>query len=145
MERKEFLKQCGKLCLGSFIATELLSACTTNYFAQGSVSNNLLTVSKKEFIEVRNGKSKFRKHVIVKADKLTYPIYVSRLNENTYSALFMECSHNSCELAPHGDYLVCPCHGSEFNFLGKVQNPPAEKDLISFKINQDDENIFIQL
>ncbi len=145
MERKAFLKQCGKLCLGGLLAGELLQSCTGTYFAVGSFEQNQLVLNKSEFVISANGKNKFRKYVLLRHEKLPYPIYVYRLNDNTYSALYMECSHNSCELTPHGDFLICPCHGSEFSNVGRVLNPPAENDLRSFKINHDNEKIYIQL
>jgi len=143
MERKEFIKQCGKLCLGGIFAGALLESCTGNYYATSSVSNDTISIAKKEFIEIKNDISKQRKYVLVRTEKLNFPICIYKLNENTYSALLMECTHKSCELSPQGDYLICPCHGSEFNNYGKVQNPPAETDLRNFKITHNEENIFI--
>lgn len=146
MERKEFIKKCGQLCLGGIMVGSLLESCAGNYYAiSSSGNNNTIGIKKSEFTEVKNGNSKPRKYVLVRTEKLNFPITVYKLNENTYSALLMECSHNSCELNPHGDYLVCPCHGSEFNNLGKVQNPPAETDLKTFKVIHDNENIYIHL
>lgn len=145
MERKEFIKQCGKLCIGGLAASSFFESCAGNYYATTSVSNNQITISKKEFIEIKNDVSKPRKYVLVRTEKLNFPICIYKLNENTYSALLMECTHKSCELTPHGDYLICPCHGSEFNNCGKVQNPPAETDLPNFKVTHNDENIFIHL
>lgn len=132
------------LCFGG-VALSLLSACTPTYYANTSVSGNVICVKKTEFIEEKDGKKKERKFVIVRTEKTQFPICVYKLNENTYSALLMECTHKSCELNPHGDYLICPCHGSEFNNAGVVQNPPAENNLITYKIEQDHENIFIYL
>lgn len=145
MERKEFIKKCGQLCLGSIVLGGLLESCTGNYYAVSSIENNQIAIKKTEFTEVKDGKSIPRKYVLVKSDKLNFPISVYKLNENTYSALYMECSHKSCELNPHGDYLICPCHGSEFNNLGQVQNPPADSDLRTFKITHDNETIYIHL
>ncbi len=145
MERIDFIKQCGKLCLGGLFVTELLQSCTGNYFAISKMQNNQITLSKNEFIEMKNGKTKIRKFVLLRTEKLNFPICVYRLDENHYSALYMECTHNHCELNPNGDFLVCPCHGSEFNNKGQVQNPPAENDLQTFKVIVDHENIYVQL
>lgn len=145
MHRKDFIKQCGKLCLGGIVLNNLLSSCTTNYYAITSTANNTITIKKTEFIEEKDGKSKPRKYVLIRSEKLNFPVCIYKLNENLYSALYMECTHKSCELNPHGDYLICPCHGSEFNNVGKVQNPPAETDLQTFKITHDNENIYLHL
>ena len=145
MERKEFIKQCGKLCLGGIVLGGILESCTSNYYAITNNKENQLIIKKTEFIDSKDGKSKPRKYVLVRTEKLNFPIFIYKLNENTYTALFMECSHKSCELNPHGDFLICPCHGSEFSNVGKVQNPPAEQDLQSFKISLDNENIYVHL
>ena len=145
MERKEFIKKCSQLCFGSLIVGGLLESCTTNYYAISNSNNNDIVVKKSEFFELKDGISKLRKFVLVRTEKLSFPLCIFKLNENTYSTLLMECSHKSCELNPHGSYLICPCHGSEFNNLGHVQNPPADADLQSFKTTHDNENIYIHL
>lgn len=145
MERKDFIKQCGKICLGGLIGGSLLSACSGNYYAIASTSGSTLTISKTEFFEIKNGEVKPRRYILVRTEKLNFPICVYKLGETAYSALLMECTHKSCELTPHGDYLICPCHGSEFNNQGKVQNPPAEIDLPVFKTTHNNENIYVHL
>ncbi len=144
MKRKEFIQHCSMLCMGG-VALSFLPSCKGNYYASSTSKDNSLAIKKSEFLELKDGKSKNRKYVLVKTEKLQFPICVFKLNETTYSALLMECTHKSCELNPHGDYLICPCHGSEFNNLGAVQNPPAENNLVTYKVNQDNENIYVQL
>jgi cytochrome b6-f complex iron-sulfur subunit len=144
MERKEFLKQCGKLCLGGLAAGVLLESCMGTYYAATSqTSPTIISIKKTEFINAE--KNKARKQILVRSEKLNFPICVYKLNEQVYSALLMECTHKSCELNPHGDFLICPCHGSEFSNLGIVQNPPAETDLKTFNVTHNDENIFLHL
>ena len=145
MERIEFVKKCGQLCLGGLMVGSLLESCVGNYYATAQVDNAIISIKKTEFIEVKKENSKPRKSVLIRTEKLNFPITVYKLNEATYSAVLMECTHNSCELNPQGDYLICPCHGSEFNKLGHVQNPPAEIDLKTFKVTFDNENIYIHL
>jgi Rieske Fe-S protein len=67
------------------------------------------------------------------------------LENAQYSALLTECTHKGCEVKPQGDFLVCPCHGSEFSKTGEVQNPPAENPLKRFKTNSDEKNIYIYI
>ncbi len=146
MHRKEFIKTCCITCIsGSVFATFLQGCVSVNYFAQSSISNNQIIIKKTEFLKTEKNNTIQRKYVLVKIEKYNYPFYVNKISEENYSALLMECTHKSCELNPHGDYLVCPCHGSEFTNLGVVQNPPADKNLKSFKITSDNENIYIQL
>lgn len=123
----------------------LLESCAGTYYAVSNASGDVLSLARSEFIKEKDGEQKLRKYVLVRSEKLSYPIALYRLNESTYSAVLMECTHNSCELNPHGDFLVCPCHGSEFSNLGIVQNPPAETNLINYKVTYDEEFIYIHL
>lgn len=146
MDRKEFIRTCGFACLGGATLAVLLESCAgTNYFAQTNYANNQIAIPKTEFIKVTKDKSIQRKYVLVRHDKFSYPICVYKLDEENYSALLMQCTHKGCELQAQGDFLICPCHGSEFTNQGVVQNPPAEQDLQTFKILIDNENIYIYL
>ena len=146
MDRKEFIKTCGIACVsGAALATILQGCASTNYFAQNSSSGNQIIISKKEFSKTENDKEVQRKYILLKSDKFNFPICVYKIAEENYSALLMECSHKGCELQPHGAFLICPCHGSEFSNTGIVQNPPAEENLRTFQIKTDYENIYIQL
>ena len=146
MNRKEFIKTCGYACLGGTALLTLLQSCVgTHYFAQTSFEENRILIKKTEFLKTEKERIAERKFVLVKTEKFGYPIGVYKINDNEYSALLMQCTHKGCELQPQGNYLVCPCHGSEFNNNGVVQNPPAEQNLKTFITSTDDENIYIYL
>ncbi|MFZ1703148.1 MAG: Rieske 2Fe-2S domain-containing protein [Saprospiraceae bacterium] len=146
MDRKEFIKTCGFACLGGGALSTLLQSCAgANYFAQTALVDNHIVIKKVEFIKIDRDKTVQRNFVLVKSDKFNFPICVYRTEDESYSALLMECTHKGCELRPQGDYLICPCHGSEFNNKGVVLNPPAEQNLHTFKIKTDNENLYIQL
>ena len=137
MDRKEFIKQCGFYCLAAIGAGILLEGCKAPYYAPNTISGNKISIRKADFLE--------HKFILVKNERLQAPIYVSKLNEQEYSAVLMLCTHKGCELNPASNFLVCPCHGSEFSNTGKVLSPPAEQDLKKFNVSTDNENIYIQL
>jgi cytochrome b6-f complex iron-sulfur subunit len=146
MDRKEFLQTCGLCCVGGAAVTTFLSGCSSaTYFAKNTVEKNKILIPISEFTTVKNNQPQLRKFVLVTVEKLKYPISVYRISDNEYTALLMECTHKSCELQAQGSYLVCPCHGSEFDNTGKVQNPPAEKNLFSFKTLIENESLVIYL
>ena len=146
MDRKEFIKNCGFACLGTTMLAGLLESCASStYYAKTEVNENKLTIRKAEFTRSEKGKEVQRPYVLIKTDKLNFPVCIYKISEEEYSAVLMECTHNSCELNPQGSFLVCPCHGSEFTNKGIVQNPPAERNLRSFTITTDHENIYVQL
>lgn len=48
------------------------------------------------------------------------------------------CTHRGCTVAPAGDRLTCPCHGSVFEaFTGAVVQGPAEDPLPEFAVTLD--------
>jgi cytochrome b6-f complex iron-sulfur subunit len=144
MDRKEFLKTCGFACLGSTALATLVQSCaSTNYFAKTLFDDKKITIKKIEFLKTEKNSIKERKYVLIRSEKMAFPICVYKISETEYSALLMQCTHNGCELQPQGSFLVCPCHGSEFSNTGMVQNPPAEQNLVSFHTTADHENIYI--
>ncbi len=146
MNRKEFIKTCCLVCIGGPVLAALLESCAGSfYYAKAHLDNNQIIINKAEFIKEVKEKTVQRKYVLVKSYKYGFPICIYKLSEEDYSALLLECTHRGCELEPQGDYLVCPCHGSEFSNQGLVQNPPATDKLKTFQVTADNENIYVQL
>ncbi len=146
MDRKEFIKTCCFACIGGSALSLLFESCASaNYYAQSTSASNQIILKKSEFIKIDKDKQTLRKYVLLKSEKYSFPIGVYHLGNERYAALLLQCTHKGCELQPQGDYLVCPCHGSEFTNEGVVQNPPAEQNLQNFKTSTDHENIYIQL
>ncbi len=137
MDRKEFIKTCGLACVGGTALAALLESCKVAFYAPNTLSENKIIVSKTATAQNNS--------FVVKNDALQAPIYISKLDETNYSAVLMYCTHKGCELNLAGNYLICPCHGSEFSNTGKVLSPPADKDLLHYTVTSDSENIYIHL
>ena len=56
------------------------------------------------------------------------PLFI-RKSDDGFTAVRLRCTHRGCQPDPEADRLVCPCHGSEFTFDGKVLNGPASEPL----------------
>lgn len=80
--------------------------------------------------------------VLVTAASLAFPIALYKINPDEYIALWMECTHKGCEVNAQPNYLVCPCHGSEYDAKGNVVEGPAETNLKTFNITTDHEYIY---
>ncbi len=147
MDRKQFIKTAGMACISSTVVASILQSCaSSNYFAKFSVAHKKIILHQSEFIKIeKDNKQTIRKFVIVKTDLTSFPVCVFKISDKEYTALLMECTHNSCELNPQGGFLLCPCHGSEFSNKGVVQNPPAENNLKSYNVTIENENLIIQL
>ncbi len=141
MERRSFIKSCTLLCASGIGIAALMESCGSIHYAASTIETNKIKINKSEFIDKKNAERKF---VVVRSEKLDFPICIYKKNE-TLVAISMQCSHQGCELNPNETSLVCPCHGSEFSKEGKVLSPPADKDLKQFKVITDNETIYIEL
>lgn len=145
MERRDFIKSSGTICAGVIGLSWLLEACSSQkYISNPKVENNRVTISKSDFVVMKKDKRIEQKFIVIKTF-LEYPIALYKINENEYQALYLQCTHQGCELNPHETMMVCPCHGAEFSTTGSVSQGPAEKNLRTFITSTDQENIYIQL
>ncbi|MFZ5553442.1 MAG: ubiquinol-cytochrome c reductase iron-sulfur subunit [Bacteroidota bacterium] len=143
MDRKEFLKTCGYSCLGLIGVSVFLDSCTTQKLIQAESVNNVIRITKTEFVDPK--KNKPLRYITVKTNSSDFPIIVYRFSENEYKALLLRCTHLGSELNVNGDLLTCPAHGSEFSNKGEIVQGPADKNLESYTITSDIKNIYIHL
>ena len=137
--RRGFLKNTGGLiaiCCYSGIAP-FLNSCINIVYVQFSKLKNKLVIKKVDMAE--------NQYVLLNLDNVKAPIYLTKLSDQKFSALYLLCTHKGCEVRPAGDILICPCHGSEFSNTGKVLKSPAERNLASYLVTSDNENIYIHL
>ena len=145
MERRIFIKNACLSCAGMAISGGILSGCGSVHWAAVSLEGTRLVVKKSEFVFLKKGQPVERKWVLVKPEKAPFPIGVFRFDDDRFAASYLQCSHQGCEVAPEGDHLHCPCHGSEFSNIGKLQKGPAESDLKTFMVTTDQTNLYILL
>lgn len=146
MNRRDFIERSCLSCLAGLAWLPLLNSCTTIHYSTNYTNDkNRIVLKKSEFVLVKRNKPVPLKFVVIKNEKLEFPLVVYATGENSYTALYMQCTHQGCELSPHENALVCPCHGAEFDTRGAVTNGPAEHNLKTFTTTNDHENIYIQL
>ena len=131
------------LAIGGGITS--LSACSQSKTITGIISGSDLSFQASEFKIIRKDKVKYRKYIIAHNPKLRYPICIYRMDNGSYKAILMRCTHQGAELQAFGDKLQCPAHGSEFNKEGRVMNMPADKDLRTFPVRVEKDFIKISL
>jgi Rieske Fe-S protein len=143
MDRKEFIIKTCAACIGAASFSTVLSSCAATQFSSGRLTADGILIDAREF--AIKGKRKYLSYLIVRNEALLFPICVYRFNENDYSALWMQCQHQGAELNVAGDYLQCPAHGSEYNNRGGVTNGPADRDLRTFRVTVNKNELFIDL
>lgn len=144
MNRRSFTKACLG-CVSAAFVPVVLTGCQSTHYAPGTIEENGLAVSKSEFTFLKKDRPMTRQYIIVRNDKLEFPIYLYRFSENEYSAVLMKCTHQGNELSASGDHLTCSAHGSEFNNKGVLAQGPAEKNLRTFNVKTDGDKILIDL
>ena len=77
---------------------------------------------------------------LIEIEKTGSKILLIKKEDSGFAALNSVCTHKGCELVKKRDFLDCPCHGSEFDFSGKVIKGPASEPLQSFKTEFDGKN-----
>lgn len=145
INRREFVLKACMACAGGSLASTLLSSCRPTYYINGVFEQDGIVISKTEFIYYKKDKPFTRPFIVVENSRLEYPIYLYRLTESEYSALWMKCTHQGSELQASGDHLYCSSHGSEFDRIGAVISGPAERNLRSFPVSVVNEKILIRL
>lgn len=123
------------LCSGAVLIPSLMSCVSAKRITLAE-KDNLLRLLLSEF----TGDT-----LVVESSKLQFPILLIKSEKDKYSALLMQCSHKGCELHSEGSYLVCPCHGSEFDSTGRAISAPADKPLRSYPVNVDDLYLYIDI
>jgi Rieske Fe-S protein len=145
MDRRDFIRKTCTACLAATVASTLVSSCMSTQYVSGTLGRNGITIQKNDFRIRQNGGTAYSSFVIVRNEALQYPICVFRVNDDSFTALWMQCTHQGAELQASGDVLQCPAHGSEFNNQGEVRKGPAGRALRSFPVTISNNDIFIDL
>lgn len=145
MNRRKFLKQSCSACLAVAAMPLILDSCLAISNSTGRLTDKGLVLRADDFLLKDSKGSAYRASLIVRNDKLKYPICVYRTSDKDYNAIWMQCSHQGAELQAAGDQLHCPAHGSEFNKKGVVTAGPADVNLRTFPVTVNGNEIFIDL
>ena len=69
---------------------------------------------------------------------------VARTAQTTFVAVTALCTHQACTVTNlSGSLYVCPCHGSEYDFTGRVVRGPALQSLRQFATQFTDPTLTI--
>ena len=145
MERNDFIRTCCISVVGMPLAASMLQGCSNIHYAKVSSNNGMLHVAKKEFTKGLSAEEKQRKFILLNVDFSEFPICLYRTGTDKYAASLLQCTHMGCELNVGGGIYTCPCHGAEFSVEGEVLEGPAEENLRTFKVEVDNEKIYIQI
>jgi cytochrome b6-f complex iron-sulfur subunit len=71
--------------------------------------------------------------------------FLIRSQDGGFLAVYRKCTHLGCAVSWQvGEQrFVCPCHGSNFDGYGDVENPPAPRALDTFAVIIDDGQVLV--
>lgn len=128
MNRRDLLKTVGLAFLG-FLG--ILSLRTLTFLSKPSPKKIFISKGELEKIKVLH---LYEEIILVK-------------REGSFSVYSRRCPHLGCKLNydPEKELIVCPCHQSKFNLLGKYLEGPAKKDLKRLPFEFKEEGLSIEI
>lgn len=63
---------------------------------------------------------------------------------DSFIALSLVCTHLGCTVSVTTEGMVCPCHGSRFDRMGKVLSGPADKPLVRLTVARNGTDLLVQ-
>lgn len=131
MDRRKFLIDSCKSCMligaGLVMGSTLLESCATTGLAliKTKEVNGQITVPLANLMD--------KKVKIVRVSGHEYDIAVRQLEDGSYLALLLKCTHAGQPLTKTGSGFYCTLHGSQFSPEGIVKKGPAPKALTHLK------------
>lgn len=141
MNRKKFIKTCGFSCLGALALSQTLTGCSPTKTITVGITGDEIIVPIAKFVS----RGKPLEYITVHAAQLQFPIYLLRISNQEYTAVYLKCTHQGNAVNAFGHKLVCSAHGSEFDRYGQNTNGPATSPLRQFPVQVIDQDLHISL
>jgi cytochrome b6-f complex iron-sulfur subunit len=137
MKRRDFIQRLAAGALCGALAASTGGCAHSLPYVRSTRKDRLLIVQRSDFGE--------GPHALLENPQSSRAIYLRRFPDDTFAAVSTRCTHRGCAVAPAGNRLACPCHGSEYTFEGEVLNGPAERPLFRYEVTADADAIYIEL
>ena len=140
MQRRNFISSSCKICLlgtAGFSLAQLESCSPASSVYKTTITNGQLSIPLNLF-----DKSSLQ---IVRPAGWYYDVAVQKNQDNSYTALLLQCTHQENQLTPTGTGYHCSLHGSSFDKQGNVRKGPAEQPLHHFDTSVENNNISIHI
>lgn len=124
------------MALGAGIVT--LSSCTAWPVIRSSAEGNRIPFDPALFTEEITA-------ILLRTANLENDILVVKKKDDSYRALYMECTHNKFSLSANKGQIYCTSHGAEFDFEGNVTKGPAVQKLKTYPVVSEGGKLFVQL
>jgi Rieske Fe-S protein len=128
MHRRKFISSSCKICLLGAVGYSLLqqeSCAPVSSVYKTSINDGNLNVPLDLFTK--------NTVQIVRPNGWYYDVAVQKNADDSYTALLLQCSHQSNQLTVSSTGYHCTLHGSDFDKQGNVKKGPAEQPLYRFE------------
>lgn len=139
MDRRNFIQQACFACMAAStgVIASALSGCATIPVLRTAADGNKILVDAQLFTNEVSA-------LLLREKKLDYDILLVKTAAG-FRALYMLCTHNQAALSGNQFSIVCPLHGSEFDFDGFPKKSPATERLRMFRVTEQDGKIIVHL
>jgi Rieske Fe-S protein len=135
LDRREFIAVCA--CGGAAL---LLTGCVSLVTHPVPVTGNTVRLSLASYPDLGKADGAIK----ILPNGRSEPILVLT-GTPEFTAVSPICTHRGCTVDVQGPRLVCPCHRSTYDRLGKVLKGPAERSLSTYRVARVGDEIVIAL
>lgn len=128
ISRRTFLHH--SITIGGGMATATLACAAGLKRYSGKINDGSLIVDTTPFPELEKPGGA----VLVSTGPNGDALLLVRSGPGAFHALSPVCTHLGCEVRPTRFGFRCPCHGSSFDFDGKVVSGPANEPLSAYPV-----------
>ena len=82
---------------------------------------------------------------IIRPKNFSYDIAIQKLENGSFTALLLSCTHAANQLTFTGNSFFCKLHGSAFSKQGLVTKGPAEQSLKKLGTQISDDNLIVSI
>lgn len=129
---------CGMIGLLGVLPVTMLESCMTLPMLRTTSKNSSIIISKTKL-------AADKKIFVLRNDDLQYDVLLVKNTNNTYYAMYMQCTHNDNPVQANDKGLFCTAHGSTFDLAGNVTNGPATQSLKKYVVSEDGDNLTIHI
>ncbi len=131
MNRRNFIQNSCFACLAAGAGFSMLSleSCSATKVLSVVPDKGTIKIDTAQFEAGSNS-------LLVRTKTLEHDILILH-SEDTYKAIYLQCSHQNNPVNFVSNKIVCNTHGSQFDLKGNVKLGPATKNLKTFDIQKE--------
>jgi Rieske Fe-S protein len=139
MNRRKFIEQTCLACMAATAGVSLLgmSACSTTQVLKTASTNGIVLIDKASFLAEKEAK-------LIRVAELEHDILVLK-EGNSFSAIYLQCTHQNNPVNYTGSGIVCNAHGSQFGLSGEVITGPASIPLKKIPISHQNNQLSLTI